>query len=140
VLDALPFRCIWAIDFEFVAEPGERPAPVCMVARELRSGRLLRLWQDELPPRPPFDVELDTLFLAYMAAAELGCFAVLGWPMPPRVLDLYVEFRALTNGRATPHGRGLLGALSFHGLQGITADEKTLWRDVVMRGGPWSTG
>ena len=31
----LPYREIWAIDFEFVAEPGCVPDVVCMVAREL---------------------------------------------------------------------------------------------------------
>ncbi len=138
MLDALPFREIWAVDFEFVADAGERPVPVCMVARELRSGRLLRLWQHELPALPPFETGPDVLFVAYMAAAELGCFAVLGWPMPRRVLDLYVEFRAITNGRSTPHGRGLLGALSFHGIEGITSAEKAAGRALVMRGGPWN--
>ena len=47
----LPFREVWALDFEFTAKPGALPVPVCMVARELRSGQLLRLWQDELPAR-----------------------------------------------------------------------------------------
>jgi DNA polymerase-1 len=32
----LPFREVWALDFEFTAEPGGLPVPVCMVARELR--------------------------------------------------------------------------------------------------------
>jgi DNA polymerase-1 len=139
VLDRLPFREIWAVDFEFVADPGQRPVPVCMVARELRSGRQLRIWQDDLPQRPPFDIGPNSLFVAYMAAAELGCFAELGWTMPDRVLDLYVEFRAITNGRETPHGRGLLGALSFHGIPGITADQKAAGRQLVMRGGPWTS-
>jgi hypothetical protein len=104
----------------------------------LRSGSLLRIWRDELPTRPPFNLGPDTLFVAYMAAAELACFAALGWPMPRRVLDPYVEFRALVNGRSTPHGKGLLGALSFHGIPGITAAEKAEGRGLVMRGGPWS--
>src|SRR4051812_43954681 len=30
---------VWGVDFEFVARPGERPDPVCLVARELRTGR-----------------------------------------------------------------------------------------------------
>ena len=35
---------VWAADFEFAAPPGGRPVPLCLVARELRSGRLVRLW------------------------------------------------------------------------------------------------
>jgi len=45
-LDA--YREVWLVDFEFSAPPGERPIPVCLVAREFRSGRTVRLWQDDL--------------------------------------------------------------------------------------------
>lgn len=134
----LPYKEIWALDFEFVSEPGARPVPVCLVARELTSDRLLRLWRDELPARPPFAIDGHTLFIAYYASAEWGCFAALGWPMPQRVIDLYAEFRAKTNGLPLPTGRGLLGALSFHGIPAITSEQKSAGRDLVLRGGPWS--
>ena len=39
----LPYREIVLVDFEFVAQPGERPEPVCLVAKLLRSGRTIRL-------------------------------------------------------------------------------------------------
>ena len=42
-LDRLPFPQIWAVDFEFIPRPGERPEPGCLVARELRSGELIRV-------------------------------------------------------------------------------------------------
>ena len=48
---ALPFNEIWAVDFEFKGEPGDRPTPVCMAARELRSRQRLRLWADQLVAR-----------------------------------------------------------------------------------------
>jgi len=99
-LKALPFREIWAVDFEFVAPPGEQPDPVCMVARELRSGRLLKLWRQELRElgAAPFDTGSGSLFVAYFASAEIGCFLALGWPVPERILDLFTEFRAEMNG------------------------------------------
>jgi DNA polymerase-1 len=134
----LPFREVWALDFEFIAEPGALPVPVCMVARELRSGRLLRLWQDQLPAHPPFPVDERALFVAYYASAEVGCFLALGWPVPARLLDLYAEFRNETNGLSRPHGDGLLGALAWHGIPSITSDQKHEERELVMRGGPWS--
>ena len=63
-----------------------------MVARELRSGRLTRLWLADDPPAvPPYPTGSDTLFVAYYASAELGCHLALVWPMPERVLDLYTE-------------------------------------------------
>ena len=134
----LPFREIWALDFEFISEPGARPVPVCLVARELESARLIRLWQDELPDRPPFPIDDQTLVVAFYAPAELGCFLSLGWPLPARVLDLYAEFRNETNGVALSEGRGLLSALSHHGIPSITSEQKHDERALVMRGGPWS--
>src|SRR6266540_1681170 len=136
-MDRLPFSELWAVDFEFRALPGERPVPVCMVAKELRSGRLLRRWRDELPARPPFPVDQDTLFIAYAAQAELGCFLELGWPMPARILDLYAEFCETTNGWKLPlvgrSYRSLLAALSWHGISAITSEEKTAGRALAMQ-------
>jgi hypothetical protein len=139
-MDRLPYREIWAVDFEFVSLEGERPEPVCMVARELRSGRLVRLWRDELRAcvRPPYSIGADALFVAYYASAELGCHLALGWPMPARILDLYPEFRAATNGTRPPAGNGLLGALAYHGLDSMAGSEKAEMRELIMGGGPWS--
>ena len=139
MLEALPYREVWAVDFEFMAPPGERQIPVCLVARELRSGRTIRLWQDQFGPTPPFPISADVLFVAYYASAELGCFRALGWPMPARILDLFTEFRDATNGLPTPAGAGLLGALTYFGLDAIGATEKDEMRDLVLRGGPWSS-
>jgi DNA polymerase I len=132
-VDGLPFRELWAVDFEYRADHGARPAPVCMVARELRGGRLLRLWCDELPERAPFPVDAGSLFIAYAAAAELSCFLELGWPLPARILDLYAEFSAITNGLPRPHGRSLLAALSWHGIPAITKQEKTAGRALAQQ-------
>jgi hypothetical protein len=138
-MSGLPFRQVWAVDFEFIAGPGERPVPVCMVARELRSGALIRLWQDELSrPAPPFPTDNSALFVAYFASAELGCFRVLGWPTPARILDLYAEYRAQTNGLPTPCGRGLLGALKTHGIEAMPKAEKGAMRELVLAGRPYS--
>ena len=50
----IDFREIWAVDFEFIADPGGRPIPVCLVAKELRTGRLVRQWRSEFAARPPY--------------------------------------------------------------------------------------
>jgi DNA polymerase I len=137
MLDALPFREVWCIDFEFAAGEGARPDPVCLVAWELRSGRKLRLWRDELGAAPPYSVGSDSLIVAYYASAEIGCHLALGWPKPVRVLDLFTEFRRRTNGLQTADGRGLLGALTYHGLDGIGTAAKDAMRELVQRGN-WS--
>jgi hypothetical protein len=135
----LPYRRVWAVDFEFTAPPGERPVPLCCVARELRTGELRRTWlADGRPPVPPYDTGPDALFVAYYASAEFGCHLALDWPMPARILDLYAEFRCLTSGLTVPCGRGLLGALSYFGLDGLAAAEKESMRQLAMRGGPYT--
>src|SRR5262249_60980429 len=85
-LDA--FREVWLADFEFTAPPGEQPTPVCLVAREFRSGRTFRLWQDELENRrgPPHPIGVHSLFVAYLPPAELSCHLSLCWPLPARGL------------------------------------------------------
>jgi DNA polymerase-1 len=108
------------------------------VARELRTGRLLRFWRNELPAEPPFRTDAEALFVSYYASAELGCHLALGWPMPARILDLAAEFKVATSGLPLPFGPGLLGALQAYGLDAMAADEKAAWRGIVMRGGPWS--
>jgi DNA polymerase I len=132
------FQETWAADFEFVAPPGERPTPICMVARELRSGRIIRLWQDQFGPAPPFSIGPETLFVAYYASAEFGCFRALGWPKPANILDLFTEFRDRTNGLTTPAGAGLVGALTYFGLDTIGAQEKEEMRALALRDGPFT--
>jgi hypothetical protein len=133
-----PYREIWLADFEFGAGAGERPVPVCLCARELRSGREVRLWRDEFGSVPPYPTDASSLFVAYYASAELGCHLALGWPMPERILDLFTEFRCGTNGLTVLAGNGLIGALTAHGLDAMDATEKEGMRDLVLRGGPWS--
>ena len=134
----MPYHEVWAVDFEFTAPLGERPSPICMVARELRGGRTIRRWQDELTSSPPFSIGSDNLFVAFYASAELGCFKSLGWPKPANILDLFTEFRDRTNGLATPAGAGLVGALTYFGLDSIGATEKDEMRSIAIRGGPFT--
>jgi len=138
VTDLAAYPEIWAADFEFYAPPGERPAPVSLVARELRTGRTIRQWRDEFTSAPPFRTDAGALFVAYYASAELGCFRALDWQMPEHVLDLFTEFRNLRNGLTTPAGYGLLGALAYFGLSTMADSRKEAMRELVMTGGPWS--
>jgi DNA polymerase-1 len=135
------FREVWGVDFEFRAPPGERPQPICLVARELASGRTVRLWEPDLRERktPPYAIDRDSLVIAYYASAEMSCHLALGWPMPVNVLDLFTEFRNATNGRGTVAGNGLLGALIHYGLDAMDATEKDSMRELALRGGPWTS-
>lgn len=135
------YREVWLVDFEFQSTDGDCPIPVCMVALEWRSGRILRLWRDQLLTlrTPPFNVTKDALFVAYYASAELGCFLALGWDMPTNVLDLCVEFKLFTSGFEVTCGRSLLGALTSYGIgSSIDQAEKDSMRQLAMRGGEYT--
>ena len=134
----LDFDEIISLDFEYVSRPGELPEVVCLVYRELGSGREERLWADQLGPEPPFRVDAGVLFVGYFLSAEWSCFLQLGWPLPARSVDLFVEHRVDRNGiEFAKEKRGLLDACSFHGLFVMSKDEKGDMRDLIMRGGPW---
>ena len=135
-LDA--FKEVWVVDTEFYAPAGERPDPVCVVARELRSGRLVRQWRGEFSALPPFRTDAQSLYVAFYASAECGTHLALNWPLPTNLIDCFSEFRSLTNGVSLPAGRGELGALVYYGLDHISGDQKEAGRGLVMRGGPWS--
>jgi DNA polymerase-1 len=140
VNDLAGFNEIWCVDTEYSAPTGHRPHPICLVGVELRSGRQIRLWEDELRSCQvaPFRTDDRALFVAYAAAAEFSVFRVLGWPAPARTLDLFFEFRALTNGIQPPSGNGLLGALVYHGLPAMAGAEKDAMRELAIRGGPYT--
>ena len=132
------------LDFEFRPKDGIEGNPVevtCMVAFDLHTGKYHKLWKDELygMSSPPFAIDADTVLVAYFASAEMACFEALGWTMPENILDLFVEFRNLTNGIFLPEGKSLLGALKYFGLDAISAEHKDDMRDLALRGGPYST-
>src|SRR5262245_37923168 len=128
------FREVVVVDFEFEATPGDRPVPLCLVAHEQNSGRKFRVWQDEFGRSAPYATGADILLVAYLASAELSCYLALGWPMPERVLDLYVEFRARCNGLQPIAGFGLLGAMAQLGLDTLGADTKADMQQAIGRG------
>jgi len=136
-----PFREVWAVDFEFIANSGDPPEVVCMVALEIFTGQLLRYWADELRnlSHPPFDISTNALYIAYSSSAECSCHLSLGWQLPENIFDCYVEYCRLTNGRRRFAGTGLLAALAAYGLDSIQGDEKEAMRNLILSGGPWDT-
>jgi hypothetical protein len=112
-----------------------------MVAHEFFSGRTIRLWEDELRRLrvPPFPIGRDSLFVSFFSTAELGCFLELSWPLPETILDLFVEFRNLTNGLLVS-GNSLISALSYFGFGVMDAAVKDNLRELAIRGGHYSEG
>ncbi len=135
------FTAVWSIDFEFSQPPGEQPKVVCLVAREFRTKRLIRVGMNELSTmtRPPFETGEHSLCVAYFSTAEWNCFLSLGWELPSYVLDLYCEFRNLCNGSFPPAGFGLLGCLTHFGFDSMLASEKKEMRELAIAGGPYTS-
>jgi DNA polymerase I len=132
------FEQIVFVDFEFVAEAGELPDVVCVAWHEYPSGQTHRLWRSELGSLPPYRVDERVLYVCFVANAELGCHLALGWPLPTNVLDLNTEFRCVVNGRTVPAGKGLLGAMTYYGLDAISSKQKDAMRDRIMQGWPFT--
>lgn len=132
-----PPSVVWSVDFEYSTDTNFRPVPICMVAREIFSDELHRIWLwDNPPPSCPVDFT-GALYVAYAANAEMACHLELGWDMPDCVVDLYAEYCAEKAG-LLPQRKGLLDALSSYGISGIAAGEKNDMRELCIRGGPYT--
>lgn len=134
------FEQIWCVDFEFVAKPGCICKPICVVAIEVRSGQQIQLWlaDTDVPTEPPYRTDSKSLFVAYFASAEMGCHLALNWMRPKFILDLYAEFRCLTNELPNRGDSSLIGALLYFGLPAIASHEKEMYRRLIMRDQGWS--
>lgn len=115
---------IWLIDclsIPLEGMEGNTKDPLCMAGLNILTGESIRLWQDQLQmlKMPPFPTDKSVLIVAYEASDKLGLFIQLGWPQPQNILDIYAEFRCLTNGTRPRHGNSLNGALLHFGLGGF---------------------
>jgi hypothetical protein len=95
------FRQVVVLDFEAELTPGAMPGVLCLVAyildANLRLVRTVRMWRGEFGPRPPFDVDDDTLVVGYSLQFEMLCFLTLGWDFPVHVYDLHTAYLSATN-------------------------------------------
>jgi DNA polymerase family A len=139
VLLSTPHTAIWCVDTEYQHRDGERDQrPICLVAREFYSGRVIRLWEDELRrmTQPPFDIDERSIIVVYGAFAELNTFKVLGWPKPRRILDLYPEFRCQDNDAHDKSG-SLLAALTKFDLPHMSVEDKEACRRLILDQNSW---
>jgi len=148
----LPYREVWLVDTEFYpglglangGKEGDAATPLCLAAREMRSGRTIRLWQDEFGPFPPYRLDNDALFIAYLNSAEFGTHIARGWGEPAASLDAYLEFRHFVNDGAVKPGQrekgffGIGGALRYFCEDTIDLERKQSMRDRILQGPPFT--
>lgn len=131
------------LDFEYRQVDGVAGNPIeviCMVALNSLTGAYTKVWVDELSSMQdhPFGTSDKTVLVAYYASAEMACFQALGWSWPMNILDLFVEFKNMTNGHVVPMGHSLLGAMKSFGLPAIESEHKDDMRNLALRGQPYS--
>ncbi len=138
-LQAFGVKDIVALDAEYISRRGEPVRPVCICGKSLVSGKRWELFNkpgsSELCPFPD---DPETLFVSYAAPAEWSYYLAMGWELPVSILDLYAEMCLRLNGRKDEKGRryhpSLLMALEYHGLEAISAAEKTSMRNLILSG------
>jgi hypothetical protein len=138
------FAEVILLDTAFIDRDGDKAVPVCLVAHELRSGRQHRLFFDTpgATYTNPLPMGPDVLYVAFAAQAEWSVFLALGWQLPEDVLDLFAEFRCLTNGLEHSDENlvkpSLITALAYYGLDSMTVVEKQSMCDLILRGRPYT--
>ena len=119
MLEALPYSAIVVADFEFEfgGRDGNLPRPVCMVAKELRSGREWRVWRGEFDSAPPFPTGADTLFVAYRGQRRAGLLPRSG--LADAGADPRSLCRVSRSNQWLRGGRGLIDAMNYFGLDAM---------------------
>jgi DNA polymerase-1 len=148
ILRPLGITRVLTIDTEFRLDEDFRQHVVCIAAHEYPSGRTYRIWLDDNPKQPfQLPCDDDTLWVSYVATAELRSMLALGHQLPKRVLDLYVENRWLHNLQESNDERnrkkeekffGLTATLRRFGCDSMGAEEKDEMRELILRGGPYT--
>jgi hypothetical protein len=139
---------LFSIDFEFQSFDGGNPRPICACWRDLLTGESEKVWLWDRRRACPFAMTAQEAFIGYNFAAEAGRFAVLGWPRPIQVLDLYLEYLQLRNtwpsaihaGNKKKERKRLLEALQYFGLETRDTAIKERWQKRAAQGGPWAAG
>jgi hypothetical protein len=79
------------------------------------------------PAEPPWRTDRRCLYAGYALAAEMSAHLSLGWKLPDYLLDLFFEFRWLTNDFA--ERRGLLDACEYKNVR-LPPDRRSAKREM----------
>ncbi len=129
----------WVTDYEFYGDDSDPlPTPICYVAKNLKTGELIRHWITKKESYPEYSLNDKSLFIAFYSPAEMRCHLALNFDFPIYILDLFPEFRCLTNGLKTPSGSSLIGACLYYGLSPSDASYKEAMRTRILEGPPYN--
>jgi hypothetical protein len=139
---------LYSIDFEFQPIDGDHPRLICLCYRELFGGGGGKVWLWGRRPACPFAMTSREALVSYNFVAEASCFAILGWPRPTQVIDLFLEYLQVRNTWPSAIGakdkkkerKRLLDALQSFGQETRDSAAKEYWQNRAARGGPWAPG
>ena len=132
------FKNYIIVDYEFYGGSGNPQKPICYVAKNLTTGVITPHWIEGNEKKPMYPIDKKSLVIAFFASAEFGCHRTLNFEVPLYILDLFVEFRCLTNGYRLPAGKSLLGACEYFGIKHSDVTYKKSMRDRILKGAPFS--
>jgi|GEM_PF-1068439 len=133
------FNNLIVVDYEFISKDGEIPIPICYVGKNLSTGEYYRHWITGEEKTPEYPIDKKSLFIAYMLNAEMGCHLALNFNFPTYKLDLFPEFRSMTNGLKLPFqtpkdGTSLINVCNFLGISTPGVDYKKSMREEILKG------
>ena len=121
------------VDFEFAAHRASGRTRCALVARELRSGRKVRLWRDEFGAAAALRDRPDSAVRRLLRLRRTGLPSGARLADAGAILDLFAEFRFAPTADRPPAIR-CSGPRPF-GLDPMGAVEKEAMRDLILRGG-----
>ena len=107
---------IWFAEFSCILNEGDPPKPVYLTAKELNSGRIIKIgdFKHFSFKSPLYSIDENPLFISFNASLFLGCFLSLKMDFPSRLIDLSVEFRNSMNGKIPEVPNTLEEALAYY--------------------------
>ena len=130
------FNRVLSLDTEFrMDETKTIPKKVvCFCYEDVFTGERWEFWEHDKPNN--FDSHFDNdrnLIVCYNATAEIGSFLNLNQPLPPNVLDIFVEVKRLYLDKRQRGKFSLLDTAYSYGLMDVmTKDEKDKTRDLII--------
>lgn len=112
------YRRIVVCDTEFFQPPGHPPKMHCWAAKVVGdSGHILSGPPDKLKEYVSWLTDPETLWVFFYACADISAILYAGYPAPTNVLDLFAEYRCLTNSTHKSPRAGLLQVMEAYGLK-----------------------
>ena len=129
------FGRIVSCDSEYRPRDGNLCDPVCFVYRDIDTEETWHCTSREDVLQLPFDLD-DTLFVVFYATAEFETWLSWNIPLPPNVIDLWLENKnAIQTGNEPKGTWTMLNVAAHHNIDPdlrMTEEEKNFWRDKVI--------